>query len=110
MFLCSGDPRLKDKMIYYYSGTHGQRRANAAFLICAWSMLYMGKSADDAFRVFRGSAPFPPWHDATPTVCTFNLTILDTLRGLQRYGHNTHIMHFFTFVYAIHFFDVSWNE
>jgi len=29
------------------------------------------------------SAPFPPWHDATPSHCTFNLTILDTLRGVE---------------------------
>ena len=47
-------------------------------------MIFLGKSADDSFKVFRGSPPFPPWHDATPTACTFNLTILDTLRGLQK--------------------------
>jgi hypothetical protein len=23
-------------------------------------------------------------HDATPTICTFNLTVLDTLRGLAK--------------------------
>jgi Dual specificity protein phosphatase, N-terminal half len=37
------DTRLKEKAIYYYSGTHPHRRANAAFLISAWSMLYTDK-------------------------------------------------------------------
>ena len=78
------DTKLKEKTIYYYCGTHGHRRANATFLICAWSMLFLGKSADDAMRMFRGCTPLPPWHDATPTTCTFNLTVLDTLRGLQK--------------------------
>jgi cell division cycle 14 len=76
------DPRLKDKAIYFYSGTHGHRRANAAYLICSWSVLYQSLSPEEAFRPFRGTSPFPPWHDATPTACTFTLTILDTLKGL----------------------------
>lgn len=38
-----------------------------------------------AFLPFRDSyPPFPPFHDASPCVCTFNLTILDCLRGLEK--------------------------
>lgn len=56
------DPRLKEKVIYFYSGTHPHRRANAAFLISAWAILCLDKNPDEAFRPFRGvSAPFPPW-------------------------------------------------
>ena len=56
------DSRLKDKVIYYYSGTHPHRRANAAFLICAWCVLCLDKSADEAYRPFKAAAtPFPPW-------------------------------------------------
>ena len=38
--------RLKKKVIYYYSSTHSHRRANAAFLISAWSMIYLNKSGE----------------------------------------------------------------
>jgi len=48
-------------------------------------MLYLSRSPEDAYCPFQGiSPPFPPWHDATPGVCSFNLTILDTLRGLHK--------------------------
>jgi cell division cycle 14 len=61
------DPKLKDKIIYLYSGTHPHRRANAAYLICSWSLLFLGKSPEEAFSPFRGvSPPFPYW------VGTFN--------------------------------------
>lgn len=79
------DPRLTNRTIYYYSGSHPHKRTNAAFLICAWSVLYRGLTPEEAFRPFRGVQPgFPCWHDATPSVCTFQLTVLDTLRGLYK--------------------------
>jgi cell division cycle 14 len=78
------DPKLKDKVIYYYSGSNGQRRANAVHLICCWQLLCLGRSPEEAFAPFRSQPPFPSWHDATPTVCSFQLTILDTLRGLAK--------------------------
>ena len=39
--------RHKRKVVYYFSSTHSHRRANAAFLISAWSMLYLNKSAEE---------------------------------------------------------------
>mmetsp|Transcript_11730 Transcript_11730/g.24001 ORF Transcript_11730/g.24001 Transcript_11730/m.24001 type:complete len:416 (+) Transcript_11730:55-1302(+) len=77
--------RLKRKVIYYYSATHSHRRANAAFLISAWSMIYLNKTADEAYRPFSNVyPPFPPFHDASPCVCTYNLTVLDCLRGIDK--------------------------
>ncbi len=56
------DPKLKDKIIYYYSGTHPQRRANAAYLISSWAVLFLNKTPEEAFQPFRGvSPPFPYW-------------------------------------------------
>jgi cell division cycle 14 len=79
------DSRLKDKAIYHYCGNHPHRRANSAFLIAAWSIMYLNRSPDEAYAPFKNISPaFPPWHDATPSVCSFNLTVLDTLRGLYR--------------------------
>eukprot|EP00981_Chlorochromonas_danica_P004874 scaffold978_cov172-Ochromonas_danica.AAC.5 len=80
-----GENKLKDKVIFFYSHTHPHKRANAAFLICSWALLYQNKSPEDAYKPFKNyPAPFPPWHDATPSICTFTLTILDTLRGLAK--------------------------
>ena len=79
------DNRLKEKAIYHYCGNHPHRRANSAFLIAAWSILYLNRSPEEAYLPFKNiSPPFPPWHDATPSICTFNLTVLDTLRGLYK--------------------------
>jgi len=79
------DVKLKDKIIYYYSGSHIHKRTNAAYLVSSWSLLYLNKNPEDAFKPFKAIAnTFALWHDATPTVCTFQLTILDTLKGLYK--------------------------
>ena len=79
------DPKFKDKAIYHFCSSHPHKRANSCFLIAAWSVLYQNKTPEEAFRPFRSvSPPFPTWHDATPTVCSFTLTILDTLNGLYK--------------------------
>ena len=55
------DKRLANKRIYYYSSTHSHKRTNAAFLISAYAMLYLGRTPEDAYRPFRGIyPPFPP--------------------------------------------------
>lgn len=56
------DPKLKGKVIYHYSSAHPHRRTNAAFLICAWAMMFMNKTPEEAFKPFKNyPAPFPPW-------------------------------------------------
>lgn len=105
------DPKLEKKHIYYYSSVASDKRANAVFLLSAWSLLYQGKTPEEvSVQVRRGRVetagrtapppprarvqawepfagiypPLPPWHDASPTVCTYNLTVLDTLKGIAR--------------------------
>ena len=79
------DRRLLNKRIIFYSGTHGHRRTNAAFLISAWALLYLNRSPEEAFTPFKGyRPPFLPFHDATPMICTYNLSILDCLRGIAK--------------------------
>eukprot|EP00577_Skeletonema_sp_RCC1716_P005916 CAMPEP_0113418648 /NCGR_PEP_ID=MMETSP0013_2-20120614/26327_1 /TAXON_ID=2843 ORGANISM="Skeletonema costatum, Strain 1716" /NCGR_SAMPLE_ID=MMETSP0013_2 /ASSEMBLY_ACC=CAM_ASM_000158 /LENGTH=625 /DNA_ID=CAMNT_0000305915 /DNA_START=239 /DNA_END=2116 /DNA_ORIENTATION=+ /assembly_acc=CAM_ASM_000158 len=117
-------PQYKDCIICYYSGAKGEQRANASYLICAWSMLYMGRSLEEAYFGFqdfdeqrqgggwkqqpgdnvslpppppptspggkRVPSPFvrlnplPPFHDASPIQCTYDLTVYDCLQGLDR--------------------------
>jgi len=47
--------------------------------------LYLGRSPEEAWRPFAGMAlRLPAFHDATPGTCTFKLTVLDCLRGMER--------------------------
>ena len=79
------DPANADKKIVYYSSTHAHKRTNSAYLISVYTMLYMGQTPEEAFRPFEDAyPPFPPFHDASPCVCTYNLTVLDCLRGIRK--------------------------
>lgn len=78
------DPRLKNKRIYFYSGTHGNKKTNAVCLLTCWGIIYRNMSPEKSFKPFANEQGFVPFHDATPIACTFKLTILDCLRGLQK--------------------------
>lgn len=79
------DPKHKNKKIYYYSSTNGQKRANSAVLICCWAVAFLGLTANDAYKPFVKVHPgFPPFHDASPCICTYNLTVLDCVRGFAK--------------------------
>jgi len=77
------DPKLKNKTIYYYSSTNGKNRANAAYLICSYMMIYSNLTPGEAYLPFKNTS-FPPFHDATPFECTYKLTVMDCLNGLHR--------------------------
>ena len=164
--------RKKDDVICFYSASSSTKRANAIYLICAWQLLYLHRTPEEAYRGFKavhtlrdgeddndsdeqdtdndhidsygpdgrttknqgssrsGSAAVdvaderestsryrqtkqqhkqsssssqnknvsvaprqarsittssvPPFHDASPCVCTYDITILDCLRGLSK--------------------------
>jgi len=60
------------------------RRTNAAVLAGAYLVLRCGWSGDDAYTPFVGMQPPPlPLRDAAFGLCTFTLTLLDCLRGLD---------------------------
>lgn len=118
--------KLNDKLrkfpaVCFYSNTVPAKRANAIFLICAWQMLFLDRTPEQAYAGFdtkneltesinksagnetssAGSniyslppvsqsqgaptiAPLPPFHDASPCQCTYELTVFDCLKGLQK--------------------------
>jgi len=77
------DPRTVNKRIVHCCSQNSQKRANAACLICAYQVLVLERSAEEAFDPFRHLS-FLPFRDATRGECTFNLTIEDCLLGLQK--------------------------
>ena len=91
------DPQLRNKRIFFYSGTHPHRRTNAACLICCWAIIYLNQTPDEAYAPFRGvHPPFAPFHDATPITCTYNLSVYDCLCGLYK-AKNLQFFEFDTF-------------
>jgi cell division cycle 14 len=117
------DKLAKFPVVCFYSSTVPAKRANAVWLICAYQLLYLDRSPEDAWAGFEGFttasargrrpslddenddalagqrmslppvsqsqgsvtvAPLPPWHDASPCACTYDLTIFDCLKGFQK--------------------------
>ncbi|KAJ8613613.1 hypothetical protein CTAYLR_006160 [Chrysophaeum taylorii] len=74
---------FQGKAIFFYSSTHPHQRTNGAFLIGAWQMLYLGRTAEEAFSTVE-CFDLEPFHDATPGKCNFHLDVLDCLRGLGK--------------------------
>eukprot|EP00928_Gymnodinium_smaydae_P046468 TRINITY_DN30963_c0_g1_i1.p1 TRINITY_DN30963_c0_g1~~TRINITY_DN30963_c0_g1_i1.p1 ORF type:complete len:388 (-),score=67.51 TRINITY_DN30963_c0_g1_i1:219-1382(-) len=78
------DPELAGKKIVHCCRDDPHKRANAAYLMCAYSVLVLRRSPERAFEPFTHvQPPFLPFRDATRAACTFHLTILDCLRGLE---------------------------
>lgn len=79
------DPGLADKRIIHYCSHDPKKRANAAFLICVYQVVAQGKPAELAYEPFCGIyPPFLPFRDAACSVCTFHLTIVDCLKGIEK--------------------------
>eukprot|EP00927_Polykrikos_kofoidii_P072168 TRINITY_DN68319_c0_g1_i1.p1 TRINITY_DN68319_c0_g1~~TRINITY_DN68319_c0_g1_i1.p1 ORF type:complete len:507 (-),score=57.75 TRINITY_DN68319_c0_g1_i1:136-1656(-) len=78
------DPMFADMRIVHYCSHEPDKRANSAFLITAYMVIAHRKTAETAFDPFTNVYPnFMPFRDATRGVCTFQLTILDCLKGLE---------------------------
>eukprot|EP00522_Entomoneis_paludosa_P009511 CAMPEP_0172442894 /NCGR_PEP_ID=MMETSP1065-20121228/3250_1 /TAXON_ID=265537 /ORGANISM="Amphiprora paludosa, Strain CCMP125" /LENGTH=531 /DNA_ID=CAMNT_0013192939 /DNA_START=393 /DNA_END=1988 /DNA_ORIENTATION=+ len=133
--------KLNDKLrkfpvVCFYSSTQPAKRANAIFLISAWQILFLKRSAKQAYYGFELNAtptepmqqepqqqddsesltdptdanaaalalaastssqppvsqsqgaptiaPLPPFHDASPVQCTYELSVMDCLNGLVK--------------------------
>ncbi|KAJ3215167.1 Dual specificity protein phosphatase cdc14a [Dinochytrium kinnereticum] len=79
------NPLLAGKRICLYSSMDSDKRANAAFLICAYMLLVQKKTPDEAYQPLIGiSQPFLPYRDAGYGAATYHITILDCLRGMHK--------------------------
>jgi cell division cycle 14 len=60
---------LSKKKIVHYTTTDSHKRANAAFLISAYAVIYLGKTPDEAFRPLQGglNPPFVPFRYLRPS-------------------------------------------
>uniref|UniRef100_A0A663MH77 protein-tyrosine-phosphatase n=1 Tax=Athene cunicularia TaxID=194338 RepID=A0A663MH77_ATHCN len=77
---------LSRKKIVYYTSFDQRKRANAAFLIGAYAVIYLKKTPEEAYRtlLLGSNPPYLPFRDASFGNCTYNLTILDCLQGVNK--------------------------
>ncbi|KAM9326768.1 dual specificity protein phosphatase CDC14A [Gastrophryne carolinensis] len=81
---------LSRKKIVHYTSYDQKKRANAAFLIGAYAVIYLKKTPEEAYRaLLSGSSPqYLPFRDASFGNCTYNLTLLDCFQGIRRALHH----------------------
>lgn len=77
---------LSKKKIVHYTSMDTRKRVNAAFLAGAYQVLYLKKTPEEAYRplISGGGPQYLPFRDASFGHCTYNLTLLDCLHGLQK--------------------------
>ncbi|XP_052775342.1 dual specificity protein phosphatase CDC14A-like isoform X2 [Mya arenaria] len=90
-YCCKLNKKLKSfslakKRIVHYTSFDARKRANAAFLIASYAIIYLKKTPEEAYRplVAGSNPPFLPFRDASFGACTYNLTLLDCLHGLNK--------------------------
>jgi len=79
------DPELAEMCIVHVCSHEPRKRANAAFLVCAFKIIHHRISAEEAFRPFASLyPPLMPFRDASCGPSTFDLTVFDCLQGLEK--------------------------
>jgi len=79
------DPAHAGKRIMHCCSLDQKKRANAACLICSYSVVARGCTAEEAFIPFLDiQSSFSPFRDATGGACPFRVSIVDCLAGLER--------------------------
>ncbi|XP_076462279.1 dual specificity protein phosphatase CDC14C-like isoform X3 [Babylonia areolata] len=95
-YCCKVNKKLKSfslakKRLVHYTSFDARKRANAAFLIASYSIIYLKKTPEEAYKplVAGSNPPFLPFRDASFGPCSYNLTLLDCLHGLDKaYANN----------------------
>ncbi|CAF3360316.1 unnamed protein product [Rotaria sp. Silwood1] len=79
---------LAHKRIIHYTTFDPKKRANAAFLIATYSIIYLKRTPEDAYKPLvsgiNAAHPFLPFRDASLGSSSYNLTLLDTLQGFYK--------------------------
>ncbi|XP_030630119.1 cell division cycle 14Aa [Chanos chanos] len=90
-YCCKLNKKLKSftlsrKRIIHYTCYDQCKRANAAFLIGAYAVIYLKRTPEEVYRalISRTNVSYLPFRDAAFGECTYNLTILDCLQGIRK--------------------------
>ncbi|XP_055389051.1 dual specificity protein phosphatase CDC14A-like [Condylostylus longicornis] len=78
------DPRLADRRIVHYTTADMHKRSNAAYLMVSFCVVLLGWEPDAAVEMFNSQPPLLPFRDATYGSCSYQLTLFDCARGLDK--------------------------
>lgn len=70
--------------IYHYTSLIPQKRVNAAYLMGAFQILVLNKSAEAAYQVFSSLPSFLDFRDAGYGGCTYKCSLFHVLAGLEQ--------------------------
>jgi len=78
------DAKYSKSKFYHHTSMDTAKRANSAYLMGAYQVLVLNKTAEEAWEPFANLQPgFTEFRDASYTHCTYKCTILHCLRGLE---------------------------
>ncbi|XP_042561882.1 cell division cycle 14Aa isoform X2 [Clupea harengus] len=90
-FCCKLNKKLKSftlsrKRVIYYTSYDQRKRANSAFLIGAYAVIYLKRTPEEAYRTLISgtNVSYLSFRDAAFGNCTYNLSILDCLQGIRK--------------------------
>lgn len=77
---------LARKKIIHYTSYDSRKRANAAYLIGSYAIIYHKKLPEEALRplITTQSPPYLPFRDAAMGPCTFNLTLQHCFQAIYK--------------------------
>ncbi|XP_066589266.1 dual specificity protein phosphatase CDC14C-like [Prorops nasuta] len=80
------NPDYSDKQIVHYTSLNAQNRANAAFLVSCYAILYLKQSPKEAFKnlTIANSLPLRPFQDASMGVSIYKIHLPDFLSGIYK--------------------------
>ncbi|CAG9311522.1 CDC14A_2 [Blepharisma stoltei] len=76
------DPRYEYQRIYHYTSEKAEKKANSAYLICAFQVIVLGRTAEEAFSPFE-MHDLEPFRDASDGECWYECTIKHCISALE---------------------------
>lgn len=79
------DTRYTKAKLYHYCSESFKKKANAAYLMGAFQVICLKRTAEEAWKPFEGEK-FVDYRDALKGVCTYKCTVSsDTMNARVRY-------------------------
>lgn len=77
------------KKIIHYASFDSRKRANAAYLIGSYMIIYQSRTSEEVLRLLSPafSHPFPPFRDASAGRCSYNLTLQHCFAAISKAIH-----------------------
>ncbi|XP_037528072.1 dual specificity protein phosphatase CDC14A [Rhipicephalus sanguineus] len=77
---------LAQKKIIHYTTSDAKKRVNAAFLMGSYSVIFLKRSAEQAYKSLCAGiiTPYISFRDASFGPCTYNLSLLNCLRAVEK--------------------------